>query len=233
VSVTKSVGNMYPWVSHCHSFLRGECPHKCTYCYAKLPIRGHASRQVGPLKIDWHELEERIPSSSIVFREHKNDLFAAGVPDQWIEAALESARKDSERDVVNVWQSKNPIRFLHYRPEFREGDMLGTTLETNRDTSAYSKAPPPAERAEAMRMVFFKLQTFVTIEPIMQFDLVPFVRMIRAIRPQFVNIGADSKGHGLPEPTAEDVELLVRHLRAERIDVRVKPNLKRLAPDCV
>jgi DNA repair photolyase len=233
MSVTKAVGNMYPWVTHCHSFLRGECPHKCEYCYAKLPVRGHASRQVGPLKIDWQELEEKIPSSSVVFREHKNDLFADGVPEQWIESALERAGRDTTRGIVNVWQTKNPARYLPFTEYMREGDMVGTTLETNRETSYMSVAPSPVWRAKAMREIAPHLFTFVTIEPILKFDVAPFVKMIRDCRPFFVNIGADSKGHGLPEPTAEEIELLVRRLRAEGIDVRIKANLKRLAPDCV
>ncbi len=46
-------------------------------------------------------------------------------------------------------------------------------------------------------------EVMVTIEPIMDFDLEPFVEMIKNTKPKFVNIGADSKGHNLPEPSSE------------------------------
>ncbi len=35
MSLTKAKGNMYEWCSHTHSYLRGKCPHGCTYCYVQ------------------------------------------------------------------------------------------------------------------------------------------------------------------------------------------------------
>ena len=35
MGLTKSKGNMYPWVTHTHANLGGECPHKCRYCILK------------------------------------------------------------------------------------------------------------------------------------------------------------------------------------------------------
>ena len=32
MSLNKSKGNMYPWLTHTWNPLAGECPHKCTYC---------------------------------------------------------------------------------------------------------------------------------------------------------------------------------------------------------
>ena len=32
--LVKSTGNMYSWVDCMHTHLGGECPHKCSYCYA-------------------------------------------------------------------------------------------------------------------------------------------------------------------------------------------------------
>ena len=53
----------------------------------------------------------------------------------------------------------------------------------------------------------------ITIEPILNFDLIPFVQAIRRIKPKWVYIGADSKSHHLPEPQAEKIALLIQELK--------------------
>jgi hypothetical protein len=88
--------------------------------------------------------------------------------------------------------------------------------------------PAPEDRTVAMPTLGVK--TFLTIEPILDFCLDEFAAMIINASPDFVNIGADSKGHKLPEPSAYEIERLIQHLRSELIEVRIKPNLKRLAP---
>lgn len=47
--------------------------------------------------------------------------------------------------------------------------------------------------------------------------------------PEWVNIGADSKGHGLPEPSGDKIIKLIDNLKSQDIDVRIKSNLKRLS----
>jgi ribosomal protein L37AE/L43A len=32
MGIVKAKGNMYPWVTHMHSHLRGACSHACPYC---------------------------------------------------------------------------------------------------------------------------------------------------------------------------------------------------------
>lgn len=67
----------------------------------------------------------------------------------------------------------------------------------------------------------------ITIEPIMDFNLVPFIEMLRNIMPEWVNIGADSQGHDLREPPAGKIKELIAEL--ERFtEVKIKSNLKRL-----
>ena len=50
---------------------------------------------------------------------------------------------------------------------------------------------------------------------------------IELIGPSWVNIGADSKGHGLPEPSRDKVVALIERL-SQVTEVKQKPNLKRL-----
>ena len=64
----------------------------------------------------------------------------------------------------------------------------------------------------------------------MDFDLNIFVNWIRAIKPDFVSIGADSKGNNLPEPPAWKIRKLIDNFR-HFTEVKVKSNLKRLIED--
>jgi len=61
----------------------------------------------------------------------------------------------------------------------------------------------------------------------MDFDLDIMVEWIQEIGPDFVSIGADSKGHHLPEPSPDKVDRLVEELSKLTV-VKIKDNLKRL-----
>jgi hypothetical protein len=88
-------------------------------------------------------------------------------------------------------------------------------------------APHPELRANAMnRIVGF--EKHITIEPVIQFDLVEMVSMIKHCNPARVHIGADSKGNHLPEPSKEKILALIEALRAMDIEVKPKSNLARL-----
>ena len=72
----------------------------------------------------------------------------------------------------------------------------------------------------------------MSVEPIMDFSdsmrgLGPLWELIKEIEPVFVSIGADSKGRGLPEPSAKKILGLVERL-SEFTEVRIKDNMKRL-----
>jgi len=72
---------------------------------------------------------------------------------------------------------------------------------------------------------------FITIEPILDFDVKEFSEMLckfKDFKGFFINIGADSKGHGLAEPTHKKVMDLYEILIANGIEVRKKINLERL-----
>jgi hypothetical protein len=72
------------------------------------------------------------------------------------------------------------------------------------------------------------MQTFITIEPIMDFDIGALLPGIIAARPSFVNIGANSKGGQLPEPTGDEVRALIAGLHEAGVEIRQKTNLGRL-----
>lgn len=224
----KSAGNMYPWVTHQHTHLGGECPHKCVYCYVDNPRFGRAPRYSGDLRLVEDEFKVRYGTGKVIFIEHMNDLFAEGVPDGHIERILAHCCEWLENEYV--FQTKNPGRYTQKAWVWPSRIVLGTTLETNRVIEGISKAPLPEERIRGLKAVPPEVKKFVTIEPVLDFDVDILAEMVASVSPFFVNLGADSKGHGLPEPTVEKIMELVAKLAEYGIELREKHNLQRLKP---
>ena len=67
--LNKSKGNMYKFVSHTHSHLGGECPHKCIYCYVD-SFRHRVPKYQGELRLIEKELEVNYGKGKAIFIEH-------------------------------------------------------------------------------------------------------------------------------------------------------------------
>jgi hypothetical protein len=67
-------------------------------------------------------------------------------------------------------------------------------------------------------------EKYITVEPVMDFDLGKFTEIIKACSPRQVNIGADSGNNRLPEPPKEKILKLVKEL-CRFTEVKVKSNL--------
>ena len=226
MSLNKSKGNMYNWCDFTWNPIRGKCPHGCIYCFMK-------GRDVGPLRLEEKALADNLGSGRTIFVGSSTDMWAEKVPDEWILRVLEQCKLYGENKYV--FQSKNPGRFFHafscgvdIMKKFPGQTILGTTLESNRDYGQGTFAPPPHVRTIALvddRLGSFK--KMVSIEPIMAFDHNVFLDWLRDIKPAFVSIGADSKSHNLPEPTASELDNFVVALR-DITEVKLKKNLDRL-----
>lgn len=216
----KQKGNMYDFVTHMWGPVRGRCKHDCSYCYMK-------KWPLPPLHIDERDLlKTDLGEGNFIFVCHTIDLFADDVPTEWILRVLGQLRFYPKNKYL--LQSKNPHRFLDFDERFPENVLLGTTIETNRDVYVESKAPPYIERAKALALLHeYGFETMVTIEPIFDFDLDELVEIVITANPKWVNIGADSKGHKLPEPAKEKVAKLIEALQT-KTDVKLKRNLKRI-----
>jgi len=220
----KSVGNMYEWVTHVHAHLGGKCGHECAYCYVQRNRFGVSPRYQGDVRIFGNEFSVDYGRDKVIFIEHMNDLFAAGVPDAFIDKILGHCCRYPGNKYV--FQTKNPERVHRWLNRFPPSFIIGTTLESNRHyPEVMGKSPTPAQRVAGMKRL---PAGFITIEPILDFDVNEFARFIHEVRPLFVNIGADSKRCGLPEPTAEKVEKFVEVLRSFEVQIRNKSNLGRL-----
>ena len=216
MALNKQKGNMYGFVTHTWNAIKGKCPHDCSYCYMKRFPQSE-------LHFDEKELKTDLGEGNFIFVGSSCDMFAQKISPFWISKVLDHCKKYPKNKYL--FQTKNPIRLMSHIDDFPENSMLGTTIETNRDYPIYDKSVSPVrERAKAMSMIFGKLM--VTIEPIMDFDLKELVFLIQAIEPDFVNIGADSKGHNLPEPSWDKVQKLIKELE-KFTKVNLKDNLKR------
>lgn len=229
-NLKKAKGNMYDWVTHTYSHLIGRCPHECSYCYVQAMgerFPALKARYSGDLRIDAGSLDLDYGTGRTIFIDHLNDLFADAVPVAMIKAVLEHCRKYPGN--TYVFQSKNPGRMLEFADEFPAGSILGTTIESNWHHECMGFAPLICERIHGIFALKAKhaFTTFITIEPILDFDVPAFAGLIVRAAPDFVNIGADSKGTGLPEPGYEKVVQLYR-LLVKKVEVRKKLNLERL-----
>ena len=215
MGLNKQRGNMYAFVTHTWNPIRGKCPHDCSYCYMKVYPQPE-------LHFAENEMKTNLGEGNFIFMGSSTDEWAMGVPVDWILKSLKHCRKYPLNRYL--FQSKNPARFLQFIDFMPPDFVLGTTIETNRD---YEVSQAPTSEARILAMLDLPMPKMVSIEPIMDFDLDYFVDWIKQIAPEFVSVGADSKGHNLPEPSSDKVRSLIKKL-GEFTIVKVKDNLGRL-----
>ena len=73
-----------------------------------------------------------------------------------------------------------------------------------------------------------RVENFITIEPILDFDVDILISWLSILKPNFVNIGADSKHCKLPEPSDDKIRALVAGLQERGITIKKKINLGRI-----
>jgi len=229
----KSSGQMYSWVDYVHSHLGGECPHRCSYCYVQRNRFGVSPRYKGELRPIYQEFKVEYGYGRTIFIEHMNDMFANEIDSYWIINILEHCRKYPSN--TYVFQTKNPSRAFDFISHFPEKFVIGTTIESNRLYENITKAPEPVLRF--MGLMLFKarkvlggknMEIFITLEPILDFDVDALIEWFRTLQPDFINIGADSKNCHLPEPSKEKILELMSKCGEHNIPIRKKVNLTRI-----
>lgn len=217
MGLNKSRGQMYEWVTHTWNAIKGECPHDCSYCYVK------RWGKLNPVRLDESEFKTDLGKDNFIFVGSSCDMFAKGITYEWIFKTLEHCNKF---DNTYLFQSKNPKYFDGIAIQGIDKYFLCTTIETNRVYPEMRNSPDPVDRAIELGRIPIEGK-YVTIEPIMDFDLKSLVSMVQVCNPQQVNIGADSGNNNLPEPSMEKVLELIEEL-SEFTIVKKKKNLKRL-----
>lgn len=214
MSLNISKGNMYEFVTHTWNTVKGECFHDCNYCYMK------RWGKLNPVRFDEKELKTNLGEGNYIFVGSSCDMWAQNIPDEWIFKTLCHCNKYENN---YLFQTKNPANI---RRILIPNSSVCVTMETNRHyPDIMRNSPTPAARVKEMKQIRHPL--FITIEPLIDFDLPVFIEMLKQCNPVQINIGADSGKNGLPEPPKEKVLQLVNELK-KFTTIHNKSNLKRL-----
>lgn len=222
----KTTGNMYEFITHTWNPIKGRCSHDCAYCYMK-QITPNANP---PILVDY-ELNTDLGNGNFIFIGSSTDMFADDIPSEWIKIVLDYCSWQYNKGKKNKFllQSKNPKRFLEFiNHPIVKCCEFGTTIESNRFYPGIMRnAPRIEERVDAMEEIAKQgFNTIVTAEPLMQFDLDDMLQDIHKCQPILVNIGRNTSNNvKLPEPTLEEVKLLVNGLK-EFTEVHIKKNAR-------
>jgi DNA repair photolyase len=220
MGLNKSKGNMYEFITHTWNTIKGECPHNCSYCYV------NRWGKKPKLHFDEKELKTDLGKDNFIFVGSSCDMFAESIEPEWVIKTLEHCKKF---DNQYLFQSKNPKFFDKYSVWIPKNVVFCTTIESNRWYPEVMKnSPHPEDRAKAMASFAGYVKTYVTIEPIMDFDVMELVKLIKMCRPEQVNIGADSGNNHLPEPSKTKLLDFINELKFQNITIHKKTNLKRL-----
>jgi len=164
----------------------------CSSCYQYIP-HTHPERLMQKLpKTNYMQFIFTCASGDISF-----------CPRNYMEKILERIRQESGKTFL--LQTKNPA--VLDGMVFPKNMVLGTTIETNRDSgySVFSRAPLPSQRYQDFLKIRHPLK-IVTVEPVMDFDVDVMIDWVENIRPCMIWLGFDSKHTGmLPEPSIDKV----------------------------
>lgn len=174
------------------------------------------------MKTKYKELKSNLGSGNTIFVGSSNDMFCENYPKEWVYKTLEHCNKFDNK---YLFQTKNPKHLLEFKDYYPDVGKVCITAESNRHyPTIMGKALPPDLR------LFFTLafvEPMITIEPIMDFDLIEFVALLKKSEPYQINIGADSCGHNLPEPSKEKTIEFIEELK-KFTNVYLKSNLGRI-----
>jgi DNA repair photolyase len=221
------VSRMFKTVSRTWNVFKG-CRFECTYCNARKIAETRLKyspryRDGFTPRLVTEELSRHFRPGEFIFVGYMGDISFATRDEvgfilaQTIEFFCETSF---------LFCSKNPAVYFSWELAYPNNLYLGTTIETNRDYGL-SKAPPPLERFHVMAELRH-VRKFVSMEPVMDFDLEVMARWLKEIKPDIVEIGADNYHNHLPEPSWWKVEALVGALRQVVPQVVEKDGLERL-----
>lgn len=241
----------WKWSTH-----RG-CPWDCVYCSSKRINQcfGGDPCEIRRLKGEWFDNRGLIDNWQLsnhlreggIFVNPYCDIFALAKYDIYEIFSHINSEKRYQRywgkEFTCIFQTKDPAQYFDYLNLIPEGSWLGTTIEYDDNYNyaeisdyIYSKAPSPFKRLTEMTELTWRYKKeykyFVTIEPIMKFNLFRLPNWMTYIKPDLIFIGANTSKIQLPEPTSEELINLIYSLY-EIVginNVYLKSNIRRLIP---
>jgi DNA repair photolyase len=221
---------MFPFITDTWNPIAGNCPHNCSYCWAKKLIKNRPTLQVkyqhtDGFSFDPKQIHRKFQPGSFVFVCDMLDLFAANVPMVAVQTIMKLIA--AQPDVTFLLLTKNP-RYA-WIVEIPKNAVVGATIESNIDYPV-SQAPKQKDRLEAMQDITDR--KMISIEPIMDFDLEPFANAIIKANPEFVAVGYDNYKNGLVEPSFSKTVHLIHALEGAGIKVYRKTIRDPVILDC-
>ena len=203
---------MFSFVDSCKECIYG-CDFDCIYCWARAKDKN--GRQIIPT---FNQRSLSIPpiSNTLVFLNSRSDMFCLYSKADWIHQIFNYIRRYPKTNFLIM--TKNPYGYNAFRKEIPINIICGATIETNRDTSKFSKAPVALDRFIEMYNLIWP-NKFISIEPVIDFDPEIFTRWLLSIKPIAIAIGYDNYNNHLPEPKRIEVEALIRTLENHGIKV--------------
>lgn len=210
------------------------CRYECTFCNARKAAETrfrHIPRYRDGFtpKLVEELLHRRFKPGQFIFVAYMGDISFA-TKEEFLRI-LAKIREFPE--TYFLVQSKNPRQLYDWREDWGislpPNVYLGTTIETNRDYRL-TKAPPPVERFRYLTGYPHNLK-FLSIEPIMDFDLEELVLWVTLMNPDVIEVGADNYHNDLPEPPWSKVQKLLEKIREVCPRVIEKEGLERLKGD--
>lgn len=186
------------------------CRHNCIYCWACDLANGklkHTLKYADGFepKFIADELNRSFKAGDFIFVVDMGDLFGRWVPSEWIKSVLDRIRILKEASFLLM--TKNPARYLDFN--IPDNCVCGATVESDIEWHV-GCAPLPTSRLRVMTFPFSR--KFISIEPILDFNLNYFVQMLKRVQPEFVAVGYDNYKHQLPEPALEKTQELIEQL---------------------
>jgi len=178
-----------------------------------------------------HFLNDQMPDDGTwIFVGSMGDILCPGMKDEWILKLLQFI-KDCTTNNKFLLQTKNTPRLLELFDELKplkEKIILGTTLETNRETP-WTEAPPTWWRHQALRAMKNRgFKTFLSLEPLADFDAKTMMLLVEDIAPEAVEIGLENYTSFLPQPPKHKIIALLSFLKIKGIPYVLKENLRHL-----
>jgi hypothetical protein len=206
------------------------CLFDCLYCKPSFQLQAKRQKQncmdcYNYIPHEHPERLDRIPGSATIFTCGNGDI--AFCDPTYTRQIIEAVKVNNGRDPKKTYyfQSKRPAYFEQFLGELPANVILLTTLETNRDDGygKVSKAPVPTERFRQFLALDYPRKV-ITIEPLMDFDAETFLSWVKAVAPEYVWIGFNSrpKQVRLPEPSRAKASEFLDMLRADGAKVRGK-----------
>ena len=216
------MGKMFQTITQTWNPFTG-CNWDCTYCWARRLAEGklHKHYPNGFLPT-FHEnrVNRKFKAGEFVFVSSMGDIsFCENLYPEIIGTI------EDNPETHFLLQTKDPSMFIG--TDFPSNVYTGATIETNRLYIRVSKAPHPLQRIIDMTMNQHH-HKFISIEPIMDFDIEIFPKAIYDIRPEIVEIGADNYRNNLPEPSWDKVQKLIDFLTGNGVQIKEKEGLRRL-----